>query len=157
MSEVTQLQYQTDSAAGTEALAEMVGRNVHGGEVIELSSDLGGGKTTFVRGFARGAGSSDHVASPTFTVSREYEARDGLRIYHFDFYRLQEAGIMEQELAELADDPNAVTIVEWSGIVQHVLPEEHVRIEIVANGDEQRILHCAVPESYKYLMEGIKN
>ena len=146
----------TTNAAETEALAEVVGRNLRGGEIIELSSDLGGGKTTFVRGLARGAGSSDHVASPTFTVSREYDAHDGLRIYHFDFYRLQEAGIMEQELTEITNDPKAVTIVEWSGIIQHVLPAEHVRIELVANGDDQRTLQFYVPEAQKYLIEGIQ-
>jgi tRNA threonylcarbamoyladenosine biosynthesis protein TsaE len=49
----------------TELLAERLGKKLKGGEVIELVSDLGGGKTTFVRGLARGMGSPDHVASPT--------------------------------------------------------------------------------------------
>jgi tRNA threonylcarbamoyladenosine biosynthesis protein TsaE len=47
-------------------LAEQVGRRLRGGEVIELVSDLGGGKTTFVKGLAKGMGSNDAVSSPSW-------------------------------------------------------------------------------------------
>src|SRR5262245_31168810 len=58
-------QISSASSAETEELAQSLGRRLKGGEVIELVSDLGGGKTTFVRGLAKGAGSPDKVASPS--------------------------------------------------------------------------------------------
>ena len=58
------------SIEDTERIAALLGSNLRGGELIELASDLGGGKTTFTRGLVRGGGSDDSVASPTFTISR---------------------------------------------------------------------------------------
>jgi tRNA threonylcarbamoyladenosine biosynthesis protein TsaE len=125
---------------------------LRGGEVIELVSDVGGGKTTFVRGLARGLGSPDKVASPTFTISREYRAGDRT-LYHFDFYRISEAGIMADELAELLDDPRAIVVVEWADVVEDVLPPDRLTIRIQATGEDERQLVFTVPEKYIYLKE----
>src|SRR5437764_11905760 len=106
----TDLTWQTVSTGSesTMRLGERIGKRLKGGETIELVSDLGGGKTTFVRGLAKGMGTSDKVASPSFTISREYKAGD-LTMCHFDFYRLSEPGIMASEVAELVSDPKVVT------------------------------------------------
>lgn len=93
-----------------------------------MVADLGGGKTTFVRGLARGMGSSDAVSSPTFTLNRVYECAGGLQLHHFDFYRLSEPGIVADQLNESLNNPHAVTVVEWSDIVKDVLPKEHLSI-----------------------------
>jgi tRNA threonylcarbamoyladenosine biosynthesis protein TsaE len=156
MTENIRFQKQTSSAAETEALGEHIGRHLKGGEVIELFSDLGGGKTTFVRGLARGAGSSDVVGSPTFTLSKVYEAAR-LQIHHFDFYRLAEAGIMHQELHELVNDPELVVVVEWSDIVRDVLPAERliVRLQRTANDEDMRHISVEYPPSLQYLVEGV--
>ncbi len=113
------------SSGATEALAGKLAANCKGGEVIELASDLGGGKTTFVRGLARGLGSIDRVSSPTFKISNEYAVppapgRTLRTLIHFDFYRLSEAGVVAQELAEVLGDPTIVVVIEWSGVVQDV-------------------------------------
>lgn len=121
--------------------------------MFALQSDLGGGKTAFVRGLARGMGSSDHVASPTFTISREYAADRGLRLYHFDFYRLQEPGIMTAELSEILQDPLAVVAVEWGGIVEGVLPEDKILIAITRTGENTRALTVHCPAMLHYVIE----
>jgi tRNA threonylcarbamoyladenosine biosynthesis protein TsaE len=144
-------QIHSNSPEETEKLAEAVGKKLCGGEVIELVSDLGGGKTAFVRGLARGMGSTDHVASPTFTISREYRA-DGLTLHHFDFYRLHEPGIMSAELAEVLADPKAVVAVEWSDIVQHVLPERRLTVRLSLTGENSRRLELAYPSELAYLI-----
>jgi len=127
-----------------------------GGEVIELVSDLGGGKTTFVRGLVRGLGSEDKVASPTFTISKLYK-KDKLEVHHFDFYRLQEAGIVADELAEIAGDPLTVTVIEWGGAVQHVLPEERMTVTIALNPDGTRKLTFEAHNSHAHLLEAVEN
>ena len=93
--------YQIDSnnLEDTLNLAAKIGANIRGGEVIELVSDLGGGKTVFVRGLAKGMKSDDQVASPTFTINREYKTGD-LVLSHYDFYRLSDPGIISAELEE---------------------------------------------------------
>lgn len=148
------MQIESTSSVQTEQLAERLGRKLRGGEVIELVSDLGGGKTTFVRGLARGAGSSDKVSSPTFTLSNEYKAAE-LAIHHFDFYRLGEAGIMQEEVAEILGDPQAVTVIEWAGIVLDSLPAERLTIQIRATGEDSRELTITCPQQLIYLLEDI--
>jgi tRNA threonylcarbamoyladenosine biosynthesis protein TsaE len=75
----------------TENIAENIGSKLIGGEVLELVADLGGGKTTFVRGLARGIGSKDHVSSPSFTNSNEYQW-EKLQLIKLEYYRLDKAG-----------------------------------------------------------------
>lgn len=117
-------------------------------------SDLGGGKTTFVRGLVRGAGSRDKVASPTFTISREYKAAS-FNIYHFDFYRLSTAGIVADELAEVVRDPQAVTVVEWGDIVHDVLPAKRLTVKLELTGESSRQITFSYPPELTYLVEGL--
>lgn len=118
-------------------------------------SDLGGGKTTFTRGLVRGAGSNDRVASPTFTISREYAA-PCFTIAHFDLYRLGEAGIIGEELHELVGDSGYVTVVEWGEVAHDVLPVRRVTITIRQTGDDGRHISVSYPEELSYVMEGVR-
>jgi tRNA threonylcarbamoyladenosine biosynthesis protein TsaE len=143
------------SAEETEQLAEKLGRVLRGGEVIELVSDLGGGKTTFSRGLVRGLGSGDTVASPTFTISKLYRAGT-LEVHHFDFYRLQEAGIIADELAEVAGDSQTITLVEWADVVQHVLPDDRLAITITQTPNGDRKIHFTAQGAHGRLIEALQ-
>lgn len=135
----------------------MLGSRLKGGEVIELRSDLGGGKTTLVKGLAQGAGSHDRVSSPTFTLNRLYKT-NRFSIYHFDFYRLDEPGILEDQLAE-ALNGNDIVIVEWAKIVDDVLPVERLAIEFkaAANSPDERIITFKYSEQYRELMTELES
>jgi tRNA threonylcarbamoyladenosine biosynthesis protein TsaE len=148
-------QISSTSSEETEAYANKLGKRLKGGEAIELVSDLGGGKTTFVRGLAAGMGSSERVASPTFTLGREYRGK-GLTIYHFDFYRLSEAGIMGHELDEALNDPLGIVVIEWADVARGILPERRLAIEIKVTGENSRELRLTYPDTLGYLVEGIK-
>lgn len=152
MSTVKTLQIDTTSSVDTERLAGQLGQALRGGEVIELVADLGGGKTTFVRGLVAGLGSSDRVSSPTFTISKVYKTHD-LEVHHFDFYRLQNAGLASFELHDLIGDPGVVVVVEWADVVEHALPEERLTITLERTGDDTRQLTVRYPESLSYLAE----
>lgn len=121
-----------------KAFGAKLGRSLQGGEVFELVGDIGAGKTTFTKGLAQGLGVSDTVQSPTFTISRVYEARDGMELRHYDFYRLNEAGIMADELADAAASDHAVTVVEWAQIVDSVLPSDRLRLRFSPVGENSR-------------------
>ena len=81
-------------------LGVTLGSLLRGGETIELVGDIGAGKTTLTKGLARGMGIAEEVQSPTFTLSRVYDAPNGRRLAHYDFYRLNNAGIMQAELLD---------------------------------------------------------
>lgn len=119
-------------------LGSRIGASLKGGEVFELVGDVGAGKTTFVKGLARGLHIDDEVQSPSFTISRQYEGREGLQLVHYDFYRLNDPGIMASEVAEMVNDPQTVTVIEWADIVEGILPEGHITIRITAPSDTSR-------------------
>lgn len=124
----------------TRQLGEKLGALLKGGETIELIGDVGAGKTTFTKGLAVGLGIDEDVQSPSFTISHVYDARDGLLLAHYDFYRLNDAGIMADELMETSQDPTAVTVIEWADIVEDVLPADRIAISFAAPSEDQRTL-----------------
>ena len=97
---------------------------------LELIGDVGAGKTTFIKGLARGLKSLDQVTSPSFTINNRYDLGQGQVLAHYDFYRLGEAGVLMQELAEdLADHQTAVAM-EWAQPVREILPNKRVVVTI---------------------------
>lgn len=142
------------SESKTRAMAKIIGSNLRGGEVIELVSDVGGGKTTFVRGMVKGAGSASHVSSPTFAISKAYRAPN-FNIVHFDFYRLEDVELMELELEEEINDEKSVIVIEWSDAVKHILPCEKLIINIKLQADNSREFKIEYPDTLSYLLKGV--
>ena len=103
-------QVTTTSAAETEAIGEVLGKRLRTGDMVLLTGELGAGKTTFVRGVARGVGSPASVASPTFQLVRVYPGR--LQLAHIDLYRIENSS----ELGDLGLDEllmEGAVVVEW--------------------------------------------
>jgi tRNA threonylcarbamoyladenosine biosynthesis protein TsaE len=136
---------EVNSERETKALATRIGNSLKGGEVFELVGDVGAGKTTFVKGLALGLGIHDDVQSPSFTISRVYDARDNLQLVHYDFYRLSEPGIMANEVAEMIQDTQTVTVIEWSGIVENILPSN--RHTITFESPSENVRRLTVPSA----------
>lgn len=150
------LELSSSASEDTYDIGVKIGRQLKGGETIELVSDLGGGKTTFVRGLAQGAGSQDEVASPSFTLNRIYQA-PSLSIHHYDFFRLDEAGIMGDELSESLQDDQVVTVVEWAKALKSILPQSRLVIEFIVGETENiRQVKLTVPSEIDYLLSELK-
>lgn len=135
-------------------LGEAVGKRLKGGETIELIGDLGSGKTTFVRGLARGLGSRDQVASPSFTISRIYMTPK-LQLHHYDLYRLADPGVVSYELAESLANPSAVVAVEWAGSAKNILPRDRLSIKFAASGEQDRQLNFTAGTRHKHLIKDL--
>ena len=115
--------------------------------VIELIGDVGAGKTTFTRGLAEGLEAGSSVTSPSFTISKQYALKNGGRLIHYDFYRLQDPGIMSEDLKESFENPNNVTVIEWSNSVSDILPDNRTIIEFQKNDDDSRCITIKNPDS----------
>jgi tRNA threonylcarbamoyladenosine biosynthesis protein TsaE len=152
---MSELTFTSKNLEETQAIAQALGRALRGREVIEFISDVGGGKTTFVKGLAKGLGITDTVQSPTFTISRIYNGRDDLELHHFDFYRLNEAGIVADELAESVNQPNGIVAVEWGEIVHDVLPADRITIRLTSLGDTERKIVMTIPEKFIYVHDAL--
>lgn len=132
----------TDSPAATEELAAELGARARAGLVIALEGDLGSGKTTFVRGLARGLGSDDPVSSPTYTLMHEYLGR--LPLYHFDAWMESREKAYLQEGGSVFLCGDGVAVVEWADRVADELPSPRLAIELAHVGPEQRELRLRV-------------
>lgn len=149
---VTEVQGETEM----KLFGTRLGALLRGGEVIELVGDVGAGKTTLAKGIAAGMGVDEDVQSPSFTISRMYDAPHGIRLAHYDFYRLHDAGIMADELHETIRDKSTVTIIEWAEIVSGVLPGDRLNIHITSPSETMR--HVAIQaggETSDRLLEGL--
>ncbi len=147
----------TKNLAETIEIGREIGSKLKGGEVIELISDLGGGKTTLTKGIAEGAGSEDMVASPSFTISYLYSTPK-FNIHHFDFYRLEDSGVVGLSLAEAISEKNGVIVIEWGDIVADILPESRITIKLSsdAKDENKRIIEVDLPDQLNYLLEDLK-
>jgi len=152
MNSSTEFKTRSSSPKTTEQLGQRIGAQLKGGEVLELVGDLGSGKTTFVRGLAKGMGSLDHVASPTFTISRLYKA-GRLSLHHLDFYRLAEAGIMSHEIKELVLDRNNVIVIEWADVTHDVLPSQRLIIRFATKDESHRGIKITYPKQLDYIFK----
>jgi len=125
---------ETSAPEETEAAGEELGRRLRKGDLVLLKGELGAGKTTFVRGMARGAGSSAAVASPTFQLVRIYPGR--LQLAHVDLYRIEHS----TELADVGIDELAdagAVVVEWGDRIE--VPDAAL-IEIEHLGGDRRLI-----------------
>jgi tRNA threonylcarbamoyladenosine biosynthesis protein TsaE len=121
-------------------VAARLARGFHGGEVVLLSGELGAGKTTFVRGLARGLGGDpEEVASPTFVLLTQYPGR--LVLHHADLYRLCGTGD-EQDLGlEELPGPGGVLAVEWAERLSAPPWSHALRVTLEHAGGDARRVH----------------
>ena len=135
MNSATTFTTSTTGSAATRQLGQTIGRLLRGGEMIELRSDIGGGKTTLVQGIAAGMGYKGDVSSPTFTLSRVYPTGHDLALNHFDLYRLAGHDTVTDELEEAIGDPKAVVVVEWADRGALQLPDDRLQITLTPGAE----------------------
>ena len=121
---------------------QMVARELldalNGRTVVALRGEMGAGKTTLIRALAEVMGVEDQVTSPTFALVNEYRSAKGERLYHFDFYRiddLREAYDLGYEEYFYSGD---LCLVEWPEKVEPLLPEEVVELSIRVDSPTER-------------------
>lgn len=148
----------TSTADESVELGRLIGQALQGGEVVELTSDIGGGKTTLTKGIVEGIGCKTIVTSPTFTVAKQYKGRQ-VELYHFDFYRLSDPGIVGAELQELLGESSIVIVIEWSDIAKPLLVDKElirISIEKDKHDDSTRLFKITVPDVLEHVQHALK-
>ena len=128
----------TASAHETVALGRRLAAGARPGDVWALAGDLGAGKTHFVQGVAAGLGAAGAATSPTFTLVHEYTG-GRLPVFHFDFYRLEDAvEALALGWEEYLDDGGGLTLVEWADKFPALLPPGTRWLRFEIGGHEAR-------------------
>jgi tRNA threonylcarbamoyladenosine biosynthesis protein TsaE len=129
------------TAEQTLSLGEQIGHAVLSPFAIALKGDLGAGKTTLVKGLAKGLGVDDdyYITSPTFNIINEYPAKE-VRLCHLDLYRLGSADELEYIGFDDLGGTDAIIVVEWPGFLEEVQFEFDLEIKFEFDADYNRII-----------------
>ena len=120
--------FNCQSVEETQGLAKKLARNIDPGITISLIGDLGTGKTTFTKGFARQMGIKDHVTSPTFKLISEYQGKK-YKLNHIDAYRMNgPEDFLNIGGEEYLLSKNSITIIEWGDLLNDILPSKTIRV-----------------------------
>ena len=100
--------------------------------------EMGVGKTTLIKEICQQLGILDNISSPTFSLVNEYQTLKEEKVFHFDFYRIEE----EEEALDIGIeeyfDSDAWCLVEWPENIENLLPLDAVQIHLSILDDEQR-------------------
>ena len=106
--------------------------------LIELRGDLGAGKTTFVRYLLAALGIEGRIKSPTYAVVEPYTLRDGLNIWHFDFYRFNDPREWEEAGFRDIFASAGLKLVEWPDKAGDYLPQADLVLAIELAASDAR-------------------
>jgi tRNA threonylcarbamoyladenosine biosynthesis protein TsaE len=139
----------TKTSEETEKVGEEFARQLNPQDVIFLIGKLGSGKTTFVKGLARGLGIVSRIISPTFVVVRQhtlpttnYEILDGKvkTLYHLDLYRLQNTQeALAIDMKDYLDDTSGIVAIEWPELSQKIVNKKVWKVKIDVKNEMREI------------------
>lgn len=120
--------------------ARMILQAYPAARVFAFHGELGAGKTTLVKAFCTALGVGDHTSSPSFAIVNEYRAGSGDPVYHFDLYRLKDAGELEAIGFTEYVDSGHYCFLEWPELAQDLLPAGTLHLRLVPMADGQRMV-----------------
>ena len=119
--------------------------------IMALEGELGAGKTTFAKGFAKALGVRTRIKSPTFVLMKKYSISSsgyssrsqdrrsaiasGLAadryLYHLDCYRVGDHNNLSTlDLGSIFSMPGNIVLIEWPERVREILPKKLIRVRI---------------------------
>ena len=109
--------------------------------IVCFNGDLGAGKTTFIRQLCLEWGVVDNISSPTFSIINQYKSTLKGSVFHFDFYRMEDAKEAMDIGVEEYLDSGQICLIEWGNKIESLLPQENIHIvEISLAADNKRVL-----------------
>jgi len=122
----------------TLALGEQLAAHLSAGSVVSLRGPLGSGKTVLAKGISRYLGITEPVVSPTYTILQEYAGI--LTLYHLDLYRIASLEEFDQLGVEEYFYGGGITLIEWSELIDELLPPHTVYVSFALTEEQQRLI-----------------
>jgi len=104
--------------------------------------EMGAGKTTLIKALIKALGSADIVSSPTFSLVNEYHTNHG-KIYHFDFYRIEdETEALDMGFEDYLDS-DSWKLIEWPQKIKNLLEADMQKVEVfIENKNTRKLKFC---------------
>jgi tRNA threonylcarbamoyladenosine biosynthesis protein TsaE len=147
------MEYMSKNVQETEKIAQKLAEQIVSQEfdvsrqdcdnavVIDLEGELGAGKTTFTKAFAKALGVEEKLSSPTFVLMRQYELKtDKFKLLvHIDAYRINSGEDLKLlGIEEILADPENIVLIEWAERVKDILPDNKINIHIDHVSENER-------------------
>ena len=136
------------SSKKTEKAAEILARELikkslskKSAFVFGLEGELGAGKTTFAKGFAKGLDVGLKISSPTFVLMKSYKLNTSNHklLFHIDAYRLKgHEDLIKLGIKEIFNDSKSIVLIEWSDRIKKILPKQYTKIHIDHISEKER-------------------
>jgi tRNA threonylcarbamoyladenosine biosynthesis protein TsaE len=127
---ITKTPFQTKKL-GKILANEILKSNFKDSIILALKGDLGGGKTTFLQGFAKGLGIKERILSPTFIILKKFQIPNSKfqYFYHFDCYRIKKSKeILRLGFKKIVSNPENIVAIEWADKIRKILPKNSLKI-----------------------------
>jgi len=118
--------------------------------VLGLRGDLGGGKTTFLQGFAKGLRIKDRILSPTFVILKKFSIPKSKNqrfqsFYHIDCYRISSLKeISNLGFKKIISNPKNIVAIEWAERILKILPKDTLLLKFCFVGLKKRKISCDI-------------
>jgi tRNA threonylcarbamoyladenosine biosynthesis protein TsaE len=121
------------SEEDTMKAGEELAQGLKPGSIVLIYGNLGYGKTTFVKGVAKGLGIKTRIVSPTFTIIRTHN-----NTHHIDLYRIED--YKNLGLEEILEDPTSIKLIEWPERLRKP-PGKRIEVKFTMNKDNTRTIN----------------
>lgn len=119
-----------DTKVFAEEFSKKLKAKKSGATVVGLVGDLGAGKTTFVKGFARALGVKARVMSPTFLIVKRFNLsknKTGFKnMYHLDSYRVSGKELIKLGFKDALKDKENLMVIEWADKIKNIMPKNSI-------------------------------
>lgn len=140
----------------TKKIGEIFAKNClkitrkRGALVLGLKGTLGGGKTTFLQGFAKGFGIKDRILSPTFVILKKFSIPKSKNqrfqnFYHIDCYRVSSLKeISSLGFKQIISSTQNIVAIEWAERILKILPKDTLFLKFCFVGPKKRKISCGI-------------
>ena len=130
----------TNNREATIRAGEQLAKSLGPGCLVALTGELGSGKTTLVKGIAKGLGVRNYryVNSPSFVIIKEYRGK--IPLYHFDVFRIDSPSDIDALSFEEYFYRDGICVVEWADRIRKLLPKKYIEVKIkILEGNRRKI------------------